>query len=214
MHEYGECEIFNRNKDYYEKHRFYTMEYAPFDLKTFIEINHMTVDYDFKLNLCLSLAKGLEELRRLDYYHRDIKPDNIFFIDGDWKIGDLGLIAERNKQFEIDKVAETIGPRGWMSPESMNKYLTEGKGFPNLYDCIIDHRSDIFQLGKVFWYIFNFNAPIGCIKPVDMHFKDNDIYPIMRRMLNHNKKKRFSTIEDVITELKRISLKSLKTLTY
>jgi hypothetical protein len=54
---------------------------------------------------------------------------------GVWKIGDLGLIDDRNINFSLDKIAEQIGPRGWMSPESMNKYLTEGKGFNYKYQC-------------------------------------------------------------------------------
>ena len=207
----GECSIFNYRSKEYDKYLYYTMEFAPYDLKGFIENNHNCLSIDDKLNLCIELAKGLKELRSMKLYHRDIKPDNIFMnSSGNWKIGDLGLIDDRNINFSLDKVAEPIGPRGWMSPESMNKYLTEGKGFDYKYNCDIDHQSDIFQLGKVFWYIFQHNAPIGTIKENDFNIKKGQIYSIIKTMLNHSKIKRYKDIDEVIKLLKIEETKLLK----
>ncbi len=207
----GECKIYNNNTNDYDSYLFYTMEYAPYDLKKYIETFHREITLDKKINLCIELAKGLKELRQLDLYHRDIKPDNIFMnSDGNWKIGDLGLIDDRNINFSLDKVAEFIGPRGWMSPESMNKYLTEEKGFEHKFHCVIDHQSDIFQLGKVFWYIFQHNAPIGNIKEKDFILKRGKIYPIIKTMLNHSKSKRYKDIDEVIKLLKIEESKLLK----
>lgn len=97
-----------------------------------------------------------------------------------------------------------------MSPESMNKYLTEGKGFNHKYHCDIDHQSDIFQLGKVFWYIFQHNAPIGSIKETDFLMKKGQLYPIIKTMLNHSKSKRYKDIDEVIKLLKIEEHKLLK----
>jgi serine/threonine protein kinase len=207
----GECSIFNCKTCEYDRYLYYTMEFAPYDLKGFIEKNHLNLSIEDKLSLCLELAKGLKELFLLKLYHRDIKPDNIFMnSSGDWKIGDLGLIDDRNINFSLDKVAEPIGPRGWMSPESMNKYLTEGKGFDYNFHCDIDHQSDIFQLGKVFWYIFQHNAPIGTIKEKDFLLKKGQIYPIIKTMLNHSISKRYKDIDEVIKLLKIEADKLLK----
>jgi serine/threonine protein kinase len=210
----GICKIFNPYDEIFDEHLYYTMEYAPYDLKTYIEENHKQLSLDIKLSLCLSIAEGLKELESLDYYHRDIKPDNIFMSGNDWKIGDLGLLAERNDLNEIDEEAEPIGPRGWMSPESMNKYLTEGKGFEYPFSCKIDHQSDIFQLGKVFWYIFQHNAPIGSVKESDFKIKNSQVYSIIKTMLNHSKAKRYKTIDEVIKLLKSEEAKLLKTLVF
>jgi serine/threonine protein kinase len=207
----GVCSIFNYKSKVYDKYLYYTMEFAPYDLKGFIENNHNYLSIDDKIKLCIELAKGLKELRLMKLYHRDIKPDNIFMNNlGNWKIGDLGLIDDRNINFSLDKVAEPIGPRGWMSPESMNKYLTEGKGFDYKYNCEIDHQSDIFQLGKVFWYIFQHNAPIGTIKENDFYFKNSQLYSIIKTMLNHSKIKRYKDIDEVIKLLKIQETKLLK----
>lgn len=207
----GECNIFNHKKKEFDKYQYYTMEFAPFDLKGYIEKCHLNLTIDDKLNLCIELSKGLKELRVLGLYHRDIKPDNIFMNSmGVLKIGDLGLIDDRNINFSLDKIAEPIGPRGWMTPESMNKYLTEGKGFNFNYQCDIDHQSDIFQLGKVFWYIFQHNAPIGIIDENDFNFKSGQLYPIIKTMLNHSKSERYKDIDEVIQLLKLEENKLLK----
>ncbi len=208
---FGECKIFNHRDSKYDIHQYYTMEFAPYDLKSFIEKKHADLTLEQKLNLCIDLAKGLKELNQLKLYHRDIKPDNIFMnSEGNWKIGDLGLIDDRNRNFQIDNSAELIGPRGWISPEAMNKYLTEDKGFEHSYHCGIDHVSDIFQLGKVFWYIFQYNAPIGTVKESDFKLKNGQIYSILKRMLNHSRTRRFNDIDDVINQLKMEERKLLK----
>ncbi|HEX5002404.1 MAG TPA: protein kinase [Bacteroidia bacterium] len=205
----GICKIKSSNNRFYDEHLYYTMEYAEYDLKSYIEAKHDELSLDEKLSLCISICEGLKELYSLEYYHRDIKPDNIFMIDGLWKIGDLGLVAERNNSDEIDGVAEKIGPIGWLSPESMNKYLCEGKGFKFKHDFIIDHQSDIFQLGKVFWYIFQNNAPVGSIKISDFLIKQSNLYSVLRTMLNHSKRRRFKNVEEVIRIMKIVEKKIL-----
>lgn len=107
-----------------------------------------------KINLCLQIATGLKELNDLGFYHRDLKPDNILIFDNTWKIGDLGLIAFRDRDNNLyDKKNDFIGPKGWLSPEAMNKYLQSDNN-KYQFDCDIDHQSDIFQLGKVFGISF------------------------------------------------------------
>lgn len=185
---------------------FYTMEYAKPDLKSFMENND--VEESARVQLCLQIAQGLKQLNDLGYYHRDIKPDNIFVVDGIWKIGDLGLIAKRNAP-SLDYSQEFVGPRGWLSPEAMNKYLSENVAGKN-FDCTIDHQSDLFQLAKVFWYILQGNAPIGCVKEHDFLLTNSPLYSLLKQMLNHTKSKRPSSIDIVISDLHKIVNKYYK----
>lgn len=158
--------------------------------------------------MCLQIAQGIKELNDLGYYHRDIKPDNVFLINGTWKVGDLGLIQMRNKP-SLDREGELHGPRGCLSPEAMNKYLSETVNGNN-FDCNIDHQSDLFQLAKVFWYILQGNAPIGCVRESYFLPQNPSLYSLIRQMLNHSKKKRPATIDIVITDLKNIVSKYYK----
>ena len=96
------------------------MDYASGDLKNYLENND--IPFGNRIDLCLQIANGLKELKDIGYYHRDLKPDNILMFDDTWKIGDLGLIAFRDKDNIYDKKNDFIGPKGWLSPEAMNKY--------------------------------------------------------------------------------------------
>lgn len=188
-------------------YRYYTMEYADKDLSVFLEENNL--DLVERLQLSIDICSSLRQLWSLGYYHRDIKPDNILFIENTWMLSDLGLSEHRSKDF-LDDDAEWIGPRGWMSPESMNKFLTENKPWYSLHNCKIDHQSDIFQIGKVLWYILQGNSPQGGIKRQDFYWKNESIYQILRTMLNNSKEKRIKTIDEIISMLEKVKNKEIK----
>lgn len=181
---------------------FYVMDYASSDLKNYLENNN--ISFAERIDLCLQIATGVNELYHLGYYHRDLKPDNILLFGNTWKIGDLGLVAFRDDDY--DRMNEFIGPKGWITPEAMNKYLSEGNT-GKAFDCKIDHQSDIFQLGKVFWYIIQGNAPIGTVKRRDYIDRNDEIYALLKFMLNHAKEKRPKSMEIVIKTLNRIAEK-------
>ncbi|MDF7820180.1 protein kinase family protein [Runella sp. MFBS21] len=176
---------------------YYVMEKADTDLMEYLSVNK-EIDEQEKIKFCLDIYNAIKQLHCEGYYHRDIKPDNIllFYLDEDkenaiWKLGDLGLVAHRDKDY--DDIGEKIGPIGWLSPEAMNKMLTEKLQMG--FDCGIDDKSDIFQLGKLFWFIFQQNAPIGQILFDDFICQvthKNDIFYLINEMLLYSKSKRAS----------------------
>ena len=86
------------------------------------------------------------------------------------------------------------------------KEKVEGKNF----DCNIDHQSDLFQLAKVFWYILQGNAPIGCVKESDFLLRNSSLYSLIKQMLNHSKKRRPASVDIVIDNLQKIVNKYYK----
>lgn len=184
---------------------FYVMEKADSDLKEYLISNYIDVDIQEKVSLCVQIFNGINQLHDLGYYHRDLKPDNILLFKQDevegeeasnytWKIGDLGLINQREKDY--DDIGERIGPIGWLSPEAMNKYLTERSNMG--FDCKIDEMSDLFQLGKLFWFIFQQNVPIGQIEIGDfkMEFEHKKfLFDLIFKLLTHCKSNRISKAE-------------------
>lgn len=189
------------SNDYGDEFPYYVMEIADDDLTNYILSHNSDLDAAERIKLCIDIFHGISTLHDLNYYHRDIKPDNVLvFYDSSssekftWKVSDLGLIAHRDK--DNDDLSEKIGPIGWLSPEAMNKYLTESFNIGN--DCRIDNQSDIFQLGKLFWFIFNCNVPIGQITLEDFKFQidyQKFIFELIFKMLYHSKQRRISMNE-------------------
>ncbi|HET6253249.1 MAG TPA: protein kinase family protein [Puia sp.] len=165
------------------------MEKADEDLGSYLESNHFNFTISQKLTLCITILNAIKQLHSLKIYHRDIKQDNILRVGKEFKIGDLGLIKFQNEDFDIDNRNEKIGPFGWHSPEATNKMLTFKKRIGYEYDCDINYKSDIFQLGKLFWYIFQGNLPIGQLQKDDYRF-EADIYEVFHLMLQYDKKRR------------------------
>ncbi len=182
-------------------HRYYTMPYAPDDLSTFLTKNNLSI-LD-RVSLFLEICDSLKLIFKAGYYHRDIKPDNILFFNGKWKLGDLGLVEHRYKSFEVDEVGEWIGPKGWQSPESLNKFVTEKTPWNYKFDNKINHQSDLYQLGKVLWFIVQGNCPEGGIDRSDFLFNDDRLYQIIKTLLNNRKKRRTQNIDDLIFQLKK-----------
>jgi len=200
VHHYGVAEISNK-KGKIKSFRYYTMDYADSDLSNFLKNNN--INFLQRVELALEICESLKLIWKNDFYHRDIKPDNILYVGSQWAISDLGLALKRNVNNIIDDDGEWIGPRGWMSPESMNKFLAETKPWGELFDCNIDHQSDIYQLGKVLWYIFQGNSPEGGLRRSDFLWNNDRIYQVLRTMLNNSKNKRYLEIEDVILILNK-----------
>jgi serine/threonine protein kinase len=182
--------------------RYYVMEKAETDLSSLFAKE--TIAPNQKLVLSYEIIKGIMELHSVDIYHRDIKPDNIFFVlkagAPKWKVGDLGLIARRDQDLSTIEFREKIGPYGWLSPEVTNKVLCEGTELEKIFDCKIDKKSDIFQLGKLMWFVFQGNIPIGQISIEDFILGDKQVFLIIKNMLQYKKDRR-NTLEYYVDQL-------------
>ncbi|CAM0141189.1 unnamed protein product [Umbelopsis sp. WA50703] len=89
----------------------------------------------------MTLVKGLHEIHRHGYIHRDIKCDNIFLTKetNEIVIGDFGVVSIKST---ADSVAEEAGVVLFWAPETI-----EGR--------IIDNKIDIWALGIVIMEILN-----------------------------------------------------------
>ncbi|MBM4142413.1 MAG: protein kinase family protein [Lentisphaerae bacterium] len=169
--------------------RFYAMEKADSDLAAFLATDVLPLQQ--KVFLCYSMMQALRALHNLGIYHRDLKPDNIFFVDARWKIGDLGFIAYRHEDTQIDLDRERIGPTGFMSPEAVNKAFANRDNAECRCDCLIDDKSDIFQLGKLFWFVLQSEVPTGQLQIEDFWIEEKSLFhDLIVPMLQQGKARR------------------------
>lgn len=104
--------------------------------------------------IAFGLCSAVEHLHEKGFIHRDIKPDNFV-----WRSAtstapmmiDFGIAKRQGEDVSgrpmdtFTKVTEFVGPVFFSSPELIE--YAKDKAHP------VDFRSDIFQLGKVFWYL-------------------------------------------------------------
>ena len=174
--------------------RYYVMDEADSDLTDFLMDNELT--FPQQVFLCNELIRILRGLHAIGIYHRDVKADNIL-MDGDRPLfGDLGLVNFRQEDQGIDQPNELIGPVGLLSPEATNKFLGLRDKASFTFDCVIDEKSDIFQLGQVFWLVLQSEVPTGHLTQVDVKFPRAGVLDtVIHPMLQYGKERRASLEE-------------------
>jgi hypothetical protein len=67
----------------------------------------------------LDILNGLEELHRLGYVHRDLKPDNVLYHQGAWRLSDFGLVTDLPVRdgTRLTSTASLWGSQLYMAPE-------------------------------------------------------------------------------------------------
>jgi len=182
--------------------QYYVMEKCDCTLNEYLNDVDKELSISQKTLLCQKILTGIIGLHEYKIYHRDIKHDNIFFVGNEPLIGDLGLVDYMDSDILINERGDLIGPTGWFSPEAINKFLVEKTLNPNRFDFKIDEKSEIFQLGKLFWYIYQGNIPIGQVEFIDFIPQDESIFNLLFNMLRYSKMKRCDS-EIVLVELNK-----------
>jgi hypothetical protein len=90
----------------------------------------------------LAIARTLDRLKQESgVAHRDVKPGNLYERDGEWLVGDFGLIAPPDKD-ELARTGRPVGPAHYTA-----------------YELIIDptgadpHPADVYSLAKTLWVL-------------------------------------------------------------
>ncbi len=90
-----------------------------------------------------SIAETLASLHMQGISHRDVKPENLYSHDGQWVIGDFGLVDAPDVA-PLTEGAVNLGPRHYIAPEMINNPAT-AKGEP----------ADVYSLAKTMWVLIS-----------------------------------------------------------
>lgn len=172
------------------------------------------IKYKRALDIVRQIANGLFEAHSLGFIHRDLKPDNIM-VERLPAAGFFARILDFGIVHMMDSVADTGGFRGtplYASPEQC------------MGDPKIDHRSDIYSLGCVFFHCLTGQPPFPgteSLKVMDAHVNDPppslfDILPgskmpvsldrLLQTMLSKEPGKRPKSMQEVIQQIDRLMM--------
>jgi len=86
-------------------------------------------------------ADALARVHERGFSHRDIKPDNLYWHQGSWCLGDFGLVKIPD-EVELTESGRKLGPAFYIAPEMLNQPTTaDGK------------IADVYSLGKTIWVL-------------------------------------------------------------
>jgi tetratricopeptide (TPR) repeat protein len=105
------------------------------------------LDVEHSVTLALRAAQGLAAAHARGVVHRDVKPSNLFLVDGEpsrAKVLDFGIARLRGPGFaqtahSLTRTGALVGTVGYMSPEQATA------------DDKLDARADVFALGCVLY---------------------------------------------------------------
>ena len=129
------------------------MELGETNLKRHVLANGPLLPATLK-TIGVQMCEAIDHVHKQGFIHRDIKPDN-FVWDGEGehsiKMIDFGIakrIGEDVSGRPLDQFTqhqEFVGPVFFSSPELVAYSMDKSH--------LVDHRSDIFQVGKVLWFL-------------------------------------------------------------
>jgi TPR repeat protein len=160
--------------------------------------------------------------------HNDIKPENIFVVEGGIpKIGDLGMARFTSAGSVLTK--KPGGTPLFQSPEVLSKENgADGRPlcFPEYAACEISYQSDIYSLGAVLWSMVmrrNPDRPGGAFPLTPAHVPDSRLRELVNDMLQPDPAKRHrashlvlrftKTFTETVPSKVRTALLSLSALT-
>jgi len=160
-----------------------------------------TLSLEATLDFMSQMCEGLAVAHVHGIFHRDIKPGNIFVQDdGSLKVLDFGVarLADSN----MTASGFIVGTPDFMSPE-------QARG------AEIDHRSDIFSTGAVFYYMLSGRKPFAATDlPAVLHKVEAEdplpltdreaptgLWKIISKALAKSLTRRYQELGELLTDL-------------
>ena len=98
-------------------------------------------DVEDRVLAIAEIAHVLAELVEENFFHRDLKPQNLFLLDETWVLGDFGLASFEEKS-PLTKTGDSLGSMRYAAPEM----LTDAKNAD--YEL-----ADVYSLAKTLWAV-------------------------------------------------------------
>lgn len=168
------------------------MDLADGTIKDIMCDHHKKFDGKLEESLLLQqiihLSETIQTIHNSKIAHRDIKPENILLK------GELPVLADFGLSGDISDTIRRKGPKYWPNPEFIQTCEEELQK--------IDHKSDIFNLGCVFFYFFTGKYPIGEINfDTELKKVHHKIKSKILQMIDYNKETRLDDISELISIL-------------
>ena len=163
------------------------------------------INEDDALAIIAEAAAGLGYVHEQGIVHRDLKPGNLMFrADGTCVLGDFGIAKAMDSNTASTKIGTSVGTPHYMSPE-------QAKGEK------VDHRSDIYALGVLFYELLVGKPPFTAADPFSIALaqiqqpvpelpkKLSRYQAIIEKLMAKNRDERYQTAAEFLEDLKKLT---------
>ena len=160
-------------------------------------MNSKSVTPQEALEIVPQICAALQYAHNEGVVHRDIKPENILLDrQGRIKVTDFGLakLASSPDDITLTGTGQVMGTLQYMAPE---QYKTPNE---------IDHRTDIFSLGVVFYEMLTGELPVGRFQdPTTGTDLDSRVDAIVMRALERERDLRYQSARDLESDVRTVT---------
>ncbi len=164
----------------------YTMEHCTATLRDFINRNNARLSFEQRREIALQFLRGLEHIHKRDVLHRDLSPGNVLVKE----YADLGVLV-KIADFGLAKAADSDLTR----THSAVKGTIVDPSLETFRDYDISY--EMYPVGHLLGFIFS-----GRTDPFRV---SEDLLPIVRRCLDHDRSLRYASITELIAEIAAVS---------
>lgn len=134
--------------------------YRPATLEDQLAKAPLVADECFRY--ALQLVSGLVGLHEAQVVHRDVKPSNCLFVDGELKLADFGLHTD------ADQHASQVGTRGYMPPDGR-----------------MGTRADVYAAGLVIYEMITGQPAerFPCLGEAVLELGENPVLAVLNRLV-------------------------------
>lgn len=164
----------------------YVMPLADYSLRDRLK-NGETFSEDDSVALVLQVASALGHGHHEGVIHRDVKPENILWLDGRWVVSDFGLCRDYTAESTtVTRTGTTLGTLPYMAPEQWTAPHNVGA------------RADVYGVGKVLYECLTGELPWPTVKPelVQDRFKY-----IVSKCLDVDPVNRYPSLDALVVDL-------------
>lgn len=167
--------------DYDEDSHSYHMEKADMNLVAYLE-GEVELTFEERLKIVQDILKGMKFAHENDIIHRDLHLGNVLKIGNDFVICDFGL----------SKDTSIIRSMKSSYTQKNNHLFVDPVGLTDF--TLLDHKSDIYSIGKMMDYIFTYNAPTT-----------NHIFKtVVERCICRDKALRYDSVSEIIEDIEGV----------
>jgi predicted Ser/Thr protein kinase/tetratricopeptide (TPR) repeat protein len=164
-----------------------------------------------KIQIVLDIAQALDFAAGKGYVHRDIKPENILLRKDSLSavLMDFGIARAAQSDLAVTQTGMALGTPHYMSPE-------QARG------QVVDHRSDLYSLGVVFYYLLMGTVPYHADSAVAIGIKHlTEPVPVLPEpwtplqsfidgLMAKLPQDRFQSATELKTALKKVNIRALE----